>query len=234
MSVVEDGLLLCRPCCDALAPEDWAYCRRCGAGVSPDQPAPPWCEMCAGARLKFDSVVSLGDYRSELGQAVLRMKRPTGDTLSVAMGRLFCLSRGRDVAAFRPDLVTPVPMFWGQRVMRRTNSPDILADVLARHLRVPLAAGMVVRRRNTLPQRTLRPGERRVSVRRAFRLRAGYALEGLRVVLVDDILTTGATASEIAGVLKASGVAAVAVAVLARGTGDRPLVSVRNFLDSLE
>jgi len=219
LSSVDDGLLLCSPCRGLLAPEDWACCRRCGGPVSPERPAPHGCEMCDGARRKFDSAVSLGPYRSELGKAVLRMKHAVGDTLSVAMGRLLYLRRGRDVAAFRPDLVAPVPMFWTRRLVRGTNSAEILAESLARHLHVPLARGMIVRCRNTLPQARLKPRERFANVRGAFRVRAGYALDGLRVVLVDDILTTGATASEVAGVLKRAGVSRVAAVVLARGTG---------------
>jgi len=113
-------------------------------------------------------------------------------------------------------------MFWTRRLVRGTNSAEILAEVLAGQLQVPLARGMIVRCRNTLPQARLKPRERFANVRGAFRVRAGYAWDGLRVVLVDDILTTGATASEVAGVLKRAGVARVAVVVLARGTGATP------------
>ena len=218
---VADDLLLCSGCRGELAPDDWVYCLRCGAATSPGQPAPESCEMCEGVRLKFDTVVSLGDYRSDLGRAVLRMKHPRGELLSAAMGRLYWLRRGDDVAALHPDLVVPVPMFWARRLIRGMNSPDILADSLARYLRVPWAQGMIVRRRKTLPQTRLRPRERFKNIRGAFRLRAGYDLDDLRVVLVDDILTTGATSSEIAGVLKRAGASMVAVAVLARGTGNR-------------
>lgn len=220
---VDDGLLLCAPCRDSLAPKDWTYCRRCGAGVPSDRPAPERCEMCKRTRLRFDSVVSLGDYRSELGWAVRRMKDPKADTLSAAMGRLLWLRRGAEMASFHPGLVAPVPMFWMRRLRRGTNSAEILAECLARHLGVPFLPRMIVCRRNTLPQKTLRPRQRRENVRGAFRLGAGYhSLEGLRVALVDDILTTGATASEVAGVLKRAGVSQVAVAVLARGTGAKP------------
>jgi ComF family protein len=222
LSVVEDDLLLCDPCRGALAPENWAYCLRCGAAVSTDQPAPDSCEMCQGVRLKFDRVVSLGTYHSELREAVLRMKRPRGELLSAAMGRLYWVRRGADVSALSPDVVVPVPMFWRRRLARGTNSPDILAECLARRLHAPLAPRMMARSRNTAPQSSVKPRERRRNVRGAFRLRAGYALDGFRVVLVDDVLTTGATASEIAGRLKQAGASLVAVAVLARGIGDHP------------
>ena len=222
LSSIEEGVLLCRACRTLLAPEDWAFCRRCGGPVSPGQPASQGCEICGKTRLKFDSAVSLGVYQSELREAVLRMKHPNGDMLSVAMGRLLYLRRGRDLAAFRPDLVAPVPMFWGRRLARGTNSAEILAEGLARHLRIPLARGAIVRCRNTLPQAKLKLRERFANVRGAFRVRAGYDWDGLQVVLVDDILTTGATVGEVAKVLKKAGVLSVAAAVLARGTGGHP------------
>jgi ComF family protein len=222
LPLVEDDLLLCDRCRGALAPESGTYCLRCGAPVSTDQPAPESCEMCEGVHLKFDCVVSLGTYRSQLREAVLRMKRPRGELLSAAMGRFYWLRRGADLSALAPDVVVPVPMFWTQRLTRGTNSPDILAECLARRLHVPLEPRMIVRSRKTEPQRSLKPRQRRRNVRHAFALRAGYTLEGYRVLLVDDVLTTGATASEIAGLMKRAGASLVVVAVLARGIGEHP------------
>ena len=222
LSAVGDDLLMCPKCRAALAPEGLSYCLRCGAPVSADHPASTSCEMCRGERLRFDRVVSLGAYQSELRRVVLRMKQRRGELLSAAMGRLLWLRRGGDVAALSPDVVVPVPMFWAERLKRGTNSPDILAECLARRLRVPLEARMVVRCRATKPQSSLKPRQRRANLRNAFAFRTGYTVAGSRVLLVDDVLTTGATASEIAGLLKRAGASLVAVAVLARGVGRHP------------
>jgi ComF family protein len=110
-------------------------------------------------------------------------------------------------------------MHWMRRLVRGINNPDVLADLLSRHLDAPLATAGLVRRRNTLPQKDLSPRERRLNVRGAFRVRKGYNVKGAHVLLVDDILTTGATASEAARVLKRAGAATVGVAVLARAEG---------------
>jgi predicted amidophosphoribosyltransferase len=85
---------------------------------------------------------------------------------------------------------------------------------------VPVAR-LLIRKRNTLPQKELPPRERFKNLRGAFRIRKRMLphLGGSRVVLVDDILTTGATCSEAARVLKQAGAAAVAVAVVARALG---------------
>jgi ComF family protein len=218
-----DDLPLCTDCRDALAPSGWVCCLRCGAPVpAADAPGPESCDLCEQARLRFDTVISLGPYRSELGKAVLKMKQRDGDLLAAAVGRLYCHRRGADVATLNPDLILPVPMHWRRRLDRGINSPDILAECLARHVAAPMSADLVVRCRNTEPQASLRPGHRAGNVRGAFRLRPGYELDGIRAVLVDDILTTGATCSELAGLLKRAGASMVAVAVVARGTGDEP------------
>jgi predicted amidophosphoribosyltransferase len=106
-----------------------------------------------------------------------------------------------------------------RRLFRGTNSPEILAWRIAGQLGARVAPGMLFRSRNTLPQADLPPGKRFQNVRGAFGLRAGYDLRDRKVVLVDDVLTTGATCSEIAGVLKRAGAATVVAAVLARAEG---------------
>jgi predicted amidophosphoribosyltransferase len=94
---------------------------------------------------------------------------------------------------------------------------------LGRRLRVPVAERLLVRTRNTLPQKDLKPPDRFRNVRGAFRVRRRQAarLRDSRILLVDDILTTGATCSEAAAVLKRSGAMAVAAAVLARASGSQ-------------
>jgi ComF family protein len=217
-----DGPLLCADCRLVLAPESWPCCRRCGAGPTEGE-SPDGCPLCRHARLKFDAVVTLGGYGGELRSVVLRMKRPSGESLAAATGRLLASRRGHQLAEFRPDLIVPVPMYWIRRLRRGTNSPEILADRVGRLLRVKVSRRALSRRRNTLPQASLSPRERFRNVRGAFRVRAGYGLRGLRVLLVDDILTTGATCSEAARMLKEAGAAQVAAAVVARAQGpDRP------------
>lgn len=147
------------------------------------------------------------------------MKRPSQESLSAAMGRLLALRRRSQLAGLRADLIVPVPMFWSRRLGRGTNSPDIMAGALGRCLGMPLGRRVLSRRRNTLPQASLSPKERFQNVRGAFRARAGYRLDGLRVLLVDDILTTGATCSEAAKMLKQAGATMVAAAVIARAQG---------------
>ena len=215
----QDGLMLCGDCQSELGPEDWVSCKGCGTAALTGEPPPDSCGRCRSADLKFDGVIPLGSYQDGLRKAVLRMKRASERPLSVAMGRLFCIRHGDRVIDLQPDAILPIPMFWGREVFRGTNTASVLAQTISQELGLPLADRLVSRWRNTLPQADLRPPQRFRNVRGAFRLQAGYDLVGQRLLLVDDILTTGATCSEVAGLLKRAGGTMVAAAVLARAEG---------------
>jgi predicted amidophosphoribosyltransferase len=204
-------------------------CGRCGAPVPEifaDAAQAPTesrsragCYRCKGPRLWFDETVALGHYDGRLRDAVLHMKRAEGDALSLAMGRLFCDERGQRLAEIGADVVAPIPLHWRRRMVHRTNSAAVLAEVLAGKLRVPFADRLLKRSRYTVRQTDVSPSERWNNVRRAFTVRAGYHLNAAHVLLVDDVLTTGATCSDAARALREAGAARVTVAVIARAMG---------------
>lgn len=212
---------LCLRCVEQLAPTVWHACRRCGGQVSDASPPPDECLYCRTKALQFDGVVPLGDYQSGLRQAILRMKRPAHASLSRALGDLLAERRVSELTALQPEIIVPVPMFWMRRLGRGNNSPEIVARCLGRRLGVSVHRRALVRCRNTPPQSGLAPSRRFQNVRGAFRVRRPDAVCGRRVLLVDDVLTTGATCSEAAKVLKEAGAVAVAVAVVARAQGSR-------------
>ena len=212
------GQFFCDGCCGRLGPDQWLGCRRCGATATDAPPQAAACPQCRGFRLQFDSVWPLGAYDAELREAVLRTKRLSYASLSTALAHLLAQRRGEELIEFRPDFVVPIPMHWWRRTLRGVNNAEIVAEQLARRLGRPIRRRVLIRCRSTRPQKDLMPHERFANVRGAFRLRRGPRdrWKGSRVLLVDDILTTGATCSEAAGVFKLAGAAAVAVAVLAR------------------
>lgn len=144
------------------------------------------------------------------------MKHAAEEPLSAAIAELAGERLGMSIAAWRPDLVLPVPMHWFRRWRTGTNSAAIVAERLAARLHARLALRLVSRRRHTRPQSGLSPPERLANVRGAFRLRRKALVSGRRVLVVDDILTTAATSNEIARLLIRAGAAEVAVAVIAR------------------
>jgi ComF family protein len=215
-----DGLL-CVECLTRLGPTTWHGCRRCGGEVLECSFLPSRCMLCRDTPLSFDAAVTLGSYHAGLRDVVLRMKRPSHDALTAAMGRLLVRRRGEQLAEHQADVAIPIPMFWARRLVRGINNPDVLARCLGKSLRIPVRRDLLVRHRNTLPQADLPPSRRFQNVRDAFRVRRADALRDARVLLVDDVLTTGATCSEAARMLKQAGAASVVVAVIARAQGCR-------------
>lgn len=165
--------------------------------------------------------MALGPYDGLLRDLLLRAKKPQGESTAVALARRLLVERGKELRDLEIDVVCAVPMHWRRRMRRLCNSPATMADVVARELRLPLAADLLRRNRSTVPQYTLPPSARKENVRRAFAVRTGYRLQAAHVLLVDDILTTGATCNEAARALKRSGAAQVSVAVIGRSYSGR-------------
>jgi len=118
--------------------------------------------------------------------------------------------------ALNVDAVMPVPLHWWRRWRRGYNQSAALAHGLAGVLGLPLETAWLRRVRNTPMQTRMTLAGRRDNVRGAFRVRGGVSVRGRSILLVDDVLTTGATASEVARILHYSGCQRVVVAVLAR------------------
>ncbi len=206
---------LCDACRVRLAPSEALRCARCGTVASPSADASLGCDDCRERSLGFDRAWVWGDYVGELRTAVLRMKQAHEEPLTAAVGHLLAKGLGERLRAWQPEVVTCVPMHWSRRWARGTNSAEILAEIVAAWLQAPLATGVVSRRRRTQPQAGLPPTERFNNVRGAFRLHSRASFGDARVLVVDDVLTTGATCGEGARLFKRAGAKQVAVAVVA-------------------
>ena len=206
---------LCDDCVTILASNE-DFCGRCGLPCRVGGKETESCSRCRDSKLRFDAAIPLGHYRDALRDAILEMKRPAGESLAVAIGRLLATRRESLIREFDADCLIPIPMYWGRRIWRGVNSPQIIAEELARITGLPTLPGALARNRNTLPQKELGHSERFRNVRGAFALGGGYGLRGTRVLIVDDIMTTGATCSEVSRVLKRGGVAAVCAVVAGR------------------
>jgi ComF family protein len=144
------------------------------------------------------------------------MKHQQEEPLRVALSRLLAAERGFELAALRPSCVIPIPMHWSRRLWRGINSPEVMAGVLARKMSIPLRSQSLRRAKMTRKQADLTSWQRKRNLRRAFQIRNSANLAGARILLVDDIMTTGATANEAAKTLRRAGAEFIAVTVLAR------------------
>lgn len=197
-------------------------CQRCAGSVSQFVAENlPDCPLCRGTLFHFQSIATLGSYQGRLRATVLSTKHASGDARMMALADLLLELRHSWFESQQIDLVVGVPMHWSRRLERGINGPDRLAARLAHHLGAPFRASALKRGRVTRLQGSLGPRERFRNVRGAFVAPKKALVCGRRVLLVDDILTTGATCSEAAHVLQAAGASHVAVAVLTRAQGSR-------------
>jgi ComF family protein len=227
---VVDGLLPPRClACGVTVGEPEALCGSCWAAINFF--APPWCAMCglpfphpmgdgaiggdcARQRPNWDRARSVLRYDKNSRRLVLMLKHGDQTHLAGAFGRWMWRAGGEVLA--NADLLVPVPLHWTRLFARRFNQSALLAQAIHAAGGPPVAADWLVRRRRTPSQGTLGPLARARNVRGAFALKRGRDVKGRRIVLIDDVLTTGATAEECARVLRRGGAEYVGVMVLAR------------------
>ena len=210
------GRPFCGECHSELALFVGPTCARCGAATAEVATPGGGCGLCRGVRYHFDRVIALGQYSGLLRHLVLRAKHAHEEHVAHGLGRLLYEHCGDSLRELQADLVVPVPMHWRRRWWRRSNSPEAIAATLARHLAARTHFRQLRRVRGTPPQTSVPGSERFANVRRAFAVRGKRRLHALHVLLVDDVLTTGATSSEAARALREAGAGRVTVAVVAR------------------
>ncbi len=204
----------CWPTVSFLAPP---LCDCCGFPFEYDPgPAEPLCAACIARPPVWRRARAVFVYDEFSRSLILNFKH--GDRTWAAPAFGLWLARAGGELLGDVDLVAPVPLHRTRLFTRRYNQSALLAQALSRRTGLPVVADLLVRRRATPTQGRLSPLARRRNVRGAFAVRPGNArvLAGRRILLIDDVLTTGATAGECARVLLRAGARAVDVLTLAR------------------
>jgi ComF family protein len=206
---------VCRDCLRLPAPLEAEYfCLRCRTPFLNRFPLDEEgvCALCRSGAQAFDAAYSFGAYDGPLRDLIHLYKYGRIRTLAKPLGDYL-------VSAFpldqRFDVIVPMPLHWRRLWQRGFNQAALLARELSRRRGLPVVQA-VKRKRFTAPQAGLTHAARRRNVSAAFVPRRQDAVQGKRVLLVDDVLTTGATASACARALKRAGARYVAVLALAR------------------
>ena len=215
-SLTADGPF-CDSCRDGLFTDPFAACPRCAATVGPFAVLDGRCSHCREEAFSFDAALRLGSYDGLLREAVLRMKHHAGEGMAELFGEEWAEQARSAFHTLGVDALVPVPLHWRRRWRRGYNQSEAVAHGLAARLRLPCQPSWLRRTRATPMQPSLTLAERRENVRGAFA--ATLSLRGRTLLLVDDVMTTGATASEAARALRTAGADRIVVAVLSRAHG---------------
>jgi competence protein ComFC len=175
------------------------------------------CALCRLGLQGFDAVYSFGSYEGTLRELVHLFKYGGVRPLAGTFGKFLAQALPRETSF---DVIVPMPLHWFKQWQRGFNQADLLAREIGKKWNVPVR-NVIRRKKATRPQAGLTNAKRRTNMSGAFQIKSsriprGRSLAGLRVLLVDDVVTTGATASACARVLKRAGAAHVALLALAR------------------
>lgn len=208
------GTAWCDSCQQAVQVIVGPVCKRCGKPGS-DR----YCPACHHFDFAFDAVRSWAVYQSELRKAILVLKHRRNEGLALQFVSPLRQLLAKQTWSF--DAIVPIPLGHNRLQTRGYNQVDLFAEPLAQVLGKPYMATLLTRRHATLPQFELDAQKRWENLMGSFV--AGPEAAGQRVLLVDDIMTTGATLSAAAQALKAAGAEEVFAVTIARTMfeGDR-------------
>jgi len=170
------------------------------------------CAACRSGLRGFDHAMCFGNYEGNLRGLVHLFKYSGMKPLAEPLGRL--MERVLPVEESF-DAVVAVPLHWRRRWERGFNQAELLGAYVAKRRAIPLIRALQ-RRRATAVQAGLASAGRRRNVAGAFAMRRGVKIEGRKILLVDDVMTTGATARACAAALKRGGAGSVSLLTLAR------------------
>jgi ComF family protein len=217
------GGFSCEPLCarcEAMLPRVFApTCLRCGAplGELPD------CSFCRGYTYRFDRAVCVGLYEGPLRRAVIHLKfrRWLRAVEPLAALVVEMLTRSENATLREADGLVPMPIHPFRRAQRGFNQAEEIARIVSQQIGMPLMARVVRRRFYRRPQVGLTGAERWQNVQGVFEVVQPEVVQGKRLLLLDDVFTTGSTFDACADALKRAGAAEVVAVALTREVDSR-------------
>jgi ComF family protein len=206
---------ICPDCREMMPPIVSPLCTVCGipfTGAGHDHV----CGSCSISSFRFDAARAAFAYEGASRDLIHSFKYRNKTHLRRPLALLTIERLAEFIDLRQPDLIMPVPLHRKKLSSRGFNQAVLIGEIFSQRLRIPLDRRNLSRVRWTEPQVNLAADERRTNVKGAFAIKEPGLVNGRRVLLVDDVLTTGSTADECARVLKSAGAAAVTVVTVAR------------------
>jgi ComF family protein len=211
---------LCSTCLASLQRIDDPICQTCGVPFTFESADFALCQRCVKAPPSFGKARALFSYRRSadagtdiLGSVIRRHKYGPNQALGAVLAELLDERLPVDTDY---DAVVPVPLHRRRLIRRGFNQSALLAAAVTRKLGCRLDVTALIRVIATSPQTAQDLDSRRRNVHNAFAVRYPEGVTGLKILLIDDVLTTGATVNECSKVLRAAGARAVDVLTIAR------------------
>lgn len=214
--VMNSGQSLCADCWGGLQFIARPHCDCCGLPFAFDLGPGALCAKCVEKRPSFTAARAALKYDDHSKQMILAFKH--GDKIHLrGLLAKFLYQSGKDVLQ-GANLIAPVPLHWWRMVKRKYNQAALLSSEIANYSGLDHEAHLLLRKKRTVPHENMSRDEREKNVRAAFTVNPKHtdSVKGKIIVLVDDVMTSGATVNECAKTLLKQGVAEVRVLTLAR------------------
>lgn len=210
-----DQVRLCQTCRNNFTRDDRPACLKCGMPTGPYVDTSDGCIACRRRNFRFETVVRLGTYEDELRTACIRGKAPGAEALAAALAGLLYEKQRERFEDFAPDVVVPVPQHWLHQFTRPHHQANTIAQELARRLDIPYLETAICKLRRTADQSSLPRSKRLKNLTQAFHVADPKQVSKRRILVVDDIFTTGTTLNEVARTASKAGASSVAASVIA-------------------
>jgi ComF family protein len=209
-----DGV--CADCFNTIDFVDEPKCAFCGRPFEfmPGRRGNPVCVKCLRSKPRFDSCVSAVIYSEGAKKIILPFKHGDKTNLAKFMAGVM-VARGSGLIG-KCNVIMPVPIHLFRMLKRKYNQAALLARFVGKSSGKPVFYNALVRKRSSPPQGHMGEKERIRNVKGVFAVKSRAKLKGLKVLLIDDVFTTGATVNECAAVLKKAGASRVYVLTFAR------------------
>ena len=206
---------LCEKHSAEIVPARPPFCSKCGRSIFGETVEQPLCYQCRSSEVFYDEGCSACGFVEPLRRLVHFYKYGRRRCLRAYLGSLVLASVKDRLGPRHYNAVVPVPLHWARFIWRSFNQATELAEPLAKHLGIPIMKMNLRRARHTRPQVRLLPDQREANIEGAFKVVSPAKVKGRRLLLLDDIITTGSTMNECARVLKEAGAAHVTIVTLA-------------------
>jgi len=207
--------MFCRECLEQIELVVGPLCPGCGRQFPKAAGGPHHCGLCLSGHYHFERARAVAIYTEPFSHVIHRFKYQ-GKTHGLASFPALLAMLPESPLSEQPELILPVPLHDRKLRQRGFNQAVLLARAFFPKEKHRIKTDLLLRQVNTEPQTSLSGRARRLNLKNAFALRKPELVRGKRVLLVDDVFTTGTTVNECARVLKKAGALRVEVLTLAR------------------
>ncbi len=214
--ILEYGDMICPECMRETICISEPICKKCGKPI--ENQRLEYCYDCSKDKHLYDAGRAVFVYQGAVKKSLYRFKYQNKREYAEYYAWQTAKQWGEWIKRQEIDVIVPVPLHVKRKKERGYNQAEIYARKLGKRLGIPVEANLLIRQKNTIPQKELNNLKRKNNLKKAFKCRQNI-VQFKRVLLVDDIYTTGSTIDAVAEVLKNKGVKKIFFVCISIGRG---------------